>query len=223
MTAALGGRERFFPEATPPLARLRERILTGYGAFLREPDPLAALRQFDSFRLLCALREGPAGVSGLNRLCEAVLMEAGMIRPHPRSGHYHGRPVLVLRNEYGANLFNGDTGIILEREGRLVACFRDGAGGVRFLSAEHLPEHRTAFAMTVHKSQGSEFRSVALVLPRRRSPLLTRELVYTALTRASTRFEVFADEDLFAFTVKHRARRASGLREELVRLGADVG
>lgn len=218
----LAGRERYFPEKHPELARLRERILTGYGAYVREGDPLAALAAFENFRILCALREGPAGVSTLNRLCEDVLLEAGLLKLGA-AAHYPGRPIIILRNDYGAGLFNGDTGLILERDGRLQACFRDPAGGVRFIAADHLPEHKTAFAMTVHKSQGSEFREVLLVLPASQSPVLTRELIYTALTRAVAEFEVFAAEETLSFAIKRRTRRASGLRQELLRYGADLG
>ena len=218
----LSGRGRYFPEDHPPLARLQSRILAGYGPALEHGDPLAALDAFDHFRILCALREGPAGVSTLNRFAEAVLMDTGLIHhgdAKAGSPHYPGRPILILRNDYSSNLFNGDTGMIREHEGRLRACFRDGAGGVRFLPLEHLPEHQTAFAMTVHKSQGSEFRDVVLVLPNRGSPVLTRELIYTGLTRAAESFEVFGQEAILTHAIKRRTRRTSGLREELLRHG----
>jgi exodeoxyribonuclease V alpha subunit len=128
---------------------------------------------------------------------------------------YRGRPVLVTANDHGLGLFNGDVGVCLpDDDGRMRAWFAD-ARGVRAVSPAKLPEHDTAWAMTVHKSQGSEFDRVVFVMPERDSPLLTRELVYTAVTRARAQVTVFAPTEILRAAVARRAERASGLRDLL--------
>lgn len=181
------------------------------------------LQAFDRFQVLCALRRGPWGVEGLNLAIAALLHRRGLL-PEP-TGWYEGRPVLVTRNDYSLGLMNGDIGIALKiREPALqpgeqeklllrVAFARnDGSGGVRFVLPSRLTEVETVFAMTVHKSQGSEFAHALLVLPDSRSPLLTKELVYTAITRASEHFSlVHTRPGIFDTAVAQPVRRISGL------------
>lgn len=173
-------------------------------------------RAFERFRVLCALREGDSGVAGLNLAIERALQREGLIDPsHP---WYPGRPVMVTRNDYGLHLYNGDIGLVVVDPGcpgRRQVCFLTEAGRVRRLAAARLPAHDTAYAMSVHKSQGSEFERVLLVLPVRDNPLLTRELIYTAITRARRRFEVQAPVEALEAGIRRRVQRASGLREEL--------
>ena len=177
-------------------------------------DPRARLDAFNSFRLLCALRAGPYGVERMNRLAEESLASAGLLDPRQR--HYEGRPILITENDYGVGLFNGDTGLVLrDEEGVLRAFFPDGATGCRSLSLSRLPAHETCFAMTVHKSQGSEFSHVVLVLPEDDSPVLTRELVYTGLTRARQRLTVWASAARLEAAIGRQVTRRSGLREAL--------
>ena len=205
--------------ATPPAAQwpaaLREKILAGYAEVLRAPDPRAALEALNRFRLLGALRQGPHGVTRLNQLAEEVLEESGLIQ---KTGPwYAGRPVMILRNDYQLKLFNGDIGIAWpDAESRELRVFFLGADQAlrRFLPLR-LPEHETVYAMTVHKSQGSEFEQVLLILPDRENPLLTRELIYTGLTRASRGVELWADEAVLRAAVARTVTRASGLREAL--------
>jgi len=170
---------------------------------------------YESSRILCALRRGPYGAAGINALCERILREAGLIRELP---WYPGRPVMITKNDYGLRLFNGDVGLILpdpERPGELRAFFPEKDGGIRRFAPVRLPEHETVHALTVHKSQGSEFDSVLLILPDRDSPVLTRELIYTAVTRARRRVEIWGNEEVFRRAVARRNERSSGLRDAL--------
>ncbi|WP_260291454.1 exodeoxyribonuclease V subunit alpha [Sedimenticola hydrogenitrophicus] len=168
---------------------------------------------FDSFRVLCALRSGPAGVAELNQQIRQRLETVGLI--DPGVAWYPGRPVLITRNDHNLKLYNGDVGILLAGEaGEMQVCFRT-SDGVRRVSPARLPPHETAFAMTVHKSQGSEFARVLLILPGRDSPLLTRELIYTGLTRSRREFILSDAHGLLVPAIARRTRRASGLGEKL--------
>jgi exodeoxyribonuclease V alpha subunit len=206
---------RSLPRPTELPPALKETVLTNYGAVLRVPDPAKALSALNRFRLLAAVRRGPFGVENLNALCEALLERGGLIQ---RQGvWYAGRPVMVTRNDATLRLFNGDVGITLpDDNGELRVFFADTEGAVRAFAPPRLPEHETVFAMTVHKSQGSEFDRVLLVLPERDSPVLTRELLYTGLTRAKSGFEVWADESILRSAIGRRVQRASGLRDALM-------
>ena len=178
--------------------------------YLDAATPAAALEALASFRVLCAHREGRAGVAGLN---EAV--ERALGRRATRSAWYDRRPVLVTANDPSTGLFNGDVGVTFTVEGRLLVWFADGAGGVRGVSPARLPAHDTAWAMTVHKSQGSEADRVLLVLPDEPGPLLTRELLYTAVTRARKSVDIVGSESVLASAISRAARRASGLAGRL--------
>lgn len=207
---------RSLPRSEELPAALRERILTGYGDAVRERDPAKAMALLNRFRLLAAVRRGPYGVESLNPLIEALLEREGLISR--RGPWYEGRPVIVTRNDPATKLFNGDVGIALPDTGGNLRVFfpgEDTAEGVRAFAPARLPEHETVFAMTIHKSQGSEFDRVLLVLPERDSPLLTRELVYTGLTRAKSAVELWADEAVLRAAIGRRVQRASGLREAL--------
>lgn len=183
------------------------------------------LSAFDEFQLLCAVRRGPWGVEGLNRRITAALLKARLID----SDHvwYEGRPVLMTRNDYGLGLMNGDIGIALklpELEGsqagkqvlRVAFPRNDGQGGVRFVLPSRLNDVETVFAMTVHKSQGSEFTHTALILPDALNPVLTKELVYTAITRGKQWFSLIETRaGVFEESVRRRVKRLSGLMLEL--------
>lgn len=185
----------------------------------------AVLHAFDTFRLLCAVRKGPWGVEAINQRATRALYAAGLIE----SDHhwYEGRPVLMTRNDYGLGLMNGDIGIALrlpEAEGsqrltlRVAFPRNDGQGGVRFVLPSRLTDVETVYAMTVHKSQGSEFEHTALVLPDALNPVLTKELIYTGITRARRWFSlVEARPGVFEEAVKRKVRRLSGLMLEPVR------
>ena len=204
------------PEGSALGEALAERIVSGFGAYLKEKCPEDAFAEFGRFRILCAMRSGPYGVEAVNRLVRERLAKAGLI--HPAGRWYAGEPVLITCNDYNLGLFNGDVGLILpdpESGSELRAFFPSGTGGMRKVLPLRLPEHESAFAMTVHKSQGSEFDRVLLILPDRDAPLLTRELIYTAITRAKQSVEVMGNHDLFQTAVERRIIRRSGLRERL--------
>ncbi|WP_305731437.1 exodeoxyribonuclease V subunit alpha [Trichlorobacter ammonificans] len=195
---------------------LRQSVIDGFRPYLTAPTPEEALARFADFRLLTPLRQGTLGVEGLNRLVEELLTDEGLIRPLGR--WYAGRPVLVTVNAPALHLFNGDIGIAWPdpaAAGQLRVCFVDPDGGSRWLAPARLPDHETAFALTVHKSQGSEFSRLLLLLPRQDSALLTRELLYTAVTRARERVELWGDRELLHAAISRRIERNSGLREAL--------
>lgn len=171
------------------------------------------LQRFESFRILCAVRDGEWGVAGLNDAVARRLAQAGLLRPNGE--WYVGRPVMVTRNDYATNVYNGDIGLTLPdpaRPGALRVYFLEG-DTVRSVLATRLRNVETAFAMTVHKSQGSEFRHTVLALPRERGAVLTRELVYTGITRASEMFTLVSPPGAVLLeAIAQRTHRTSGLR-----------
>ncbi len=179
----------------------------------------SVLAAFTRFQLLCALRHGPAGVDGLNRRIARALEQAHQI---PKAeGWYEGRPVMITRNDYQLGLMNGDVGITLavqdeEDSTRLRVAFQLPDGDIRLVLPSRLDSVDTVYAMTVHKSQGSEFTHTALILPDRDNPVVTRELLYTAITRAKAHFTLLAPEPAVAkHAIQHPTWRASGLAELL--------
>jgi exodeoxyribonuclease V alpha subunit len=198
---------------------LKDKILGGFKAYLEgrdTPDTLEVFQRFDRFRILCAIRQGPYGVMALNALVEQILEREKLIERQRR--WYAGRPVLITSNDYHLRLFNGDVGIILpdpQANDELRAFFLAPDGAVRKFHPLRLPEHETVYAMTVHKSQGSEFGRVLLLLPDRDVPILTRELIYTGITRAKERVEIWGDEAVFRAATSRRIERRSGLRDAL--------
>ena len=201
----------------PPAAlksALKPYVLSRYQAYLSAANPAEALAAFGRFRILCAVRNGPYGVENLNRLVEEILTEAGLI--HASGRFYAGRPVMVVRNDYNLKLFNGDIGFVCTNEAHeFRAYFAGPEQTLREIMPLRLPAHETAYAMTVHKSQGSEFETVLLILPRDDSAVLTSELIYTGLTRASSGVELWADPGIFSTAVQRKTSRRSGLREAL--------
>lgn len=195
---------------------LEQAICEGYRPCLTSATPSEALAKFDAFRVLCALRQGPWGVAGINETIEKILAEMGLI--DPRNQWYRGRPLLVTVNDYQLKLFNGDIGIIFPDQhggGLPRVYFPAPDGGIRSFSPLHLPAHETVYAMTIHKSQGSEFERLLLMLPDRDSDVLTRELLYTGLTRARSGVELWGSEDVFMAAVSRRVERTSGLKDAL--------
>lgn len=198
-------------------AALQNSVMDGYREYLAHGEsPAAALAAFDRFRVLCAVRRGRYGVVELNRAVETLLAAHRLIVPD--TTWYRGRPVMVTANDYTMRLFNGDVGIALpdpEHGGALAVFFPAEDGGVRRVSPLRLPSHETAFAMTIHKSQGSEFERVLLVIPLVDSQVLTRELLYTGITRARNSVDLWCGNDLLATAVDRCIERRSGLRRAL--------
>jgi len=208
--------------------RLMAHVLEGYAPFIdavctHQGGIAAVTRAFDSFRVLCAVRDGMRGVHALNQQCEQAVRVAVAGLPSMPGGTrawYPGRPVIVLRNDYVVKLFNGDVGITLPDEhGHLQVYFPGPGKTFRAVAPARLPEHETAFAITVHKSQGSEFDRVAVVLPEQRSAVVTRELLYTASTRARKQVALCASAAVLERAVLTRTRRHSGLIARLREVG----
>jgi exodeoxyribonuclease V alpha subunit len=204
-----------------PGADAHALAVRGYEAYLQtvarnSRDIAAIAKAFDACRVLCAVKEGRQGVDAINasvthharRLLAAALPDAAQ---EIRSPWFAGRPVMVLANDYTMRLFNGDIGIALpDAQGQIMVFFPEGEGW-RAVAPARLPIHETAFAITVHKSQGSEWDEVLVVLPERDSPVLTRELVYTAVTRARGKVGIWASEAVLAGCIARRSQRTTGL------------
>ncbi|RZV03090.1 UNVERIFIED_ORG: DNA helicase/exodeoxyribonuclease V alpha subunit [Serratia quinivorans] len=201
---------------------LLDACVTGYRDYLRQvaegADATAVLAAFGRFQVLCALREGPFGIAGLNERIETGLQRSGLIRRKPGAAGrwYSGRPVMIGRNDSALGLFNGDIGIALRDEsGELRVHFQLPDGSIKSVQPSRLPAHETAYAMTVHKSQGSEFDHTVLVLPNHFMPVLTRELVYTAITRARKQLSLYATDAVLIRAIRTPTQRRSGLAERL--------
>jgi exodeoxyribonuclease V alpha subunit len=175
----------------------------------RAGDAAAALAALDRHRLLCAHREGPYGVSVWGQRVEEWLAEA--IAGYAADGlWYVGRPLLVTANDYQLRLFNGDTGVVVDADGHPAAAFRR-EGRVDLVGTGRLSDVQTVHALSIHRSQGSQFDQVTVVLPPADSPLLTRELLYTAVTRAKEHVRIVGTADALAAAVRRPVVRASGL------------
>ena len=207
-----------------PAPRTLARIHDGYRPYLEavrhNADPGILFATFNRFRVLCAERQGPRGVAGMNgAISEWFRAEL----PHPldpgsRSPWYPGRPVMVLRNDYVLGLYNGDVGIVLPRDdGTLVVYALQSNGTLREVPPARLPQHESAFAMTVHKAQGNEYDTVQIIVPARPSSVCTQELLYTAVTRASSSCTLVADAETLAAQIRARAPRQTSLLAQVKR------
>ena len=201
---------------------LLEHMERGYAALLacvrQHPDrPDQVHQAFAGFRVLCAQRETARGVVALNAAFSRRWLAAlALPASGPHSDWFPGRPVQILRNDYAQKLFNGDVGITLPHaNGAMMVYFLQADGTCRAVAPGRLPPHETAFAMTVHKAQGSEFDAVMAVLPQQRSRVLTRELLYTAVTRARTHVTLCASAAVLQGTVATTIQRHSGLLSRL--------
>ena len=205
------------PDADAAVDAIRQEVVGAATAVIdaaRAGDAEAALRALPAFRLLCAHRRGPHGIAAWTERIEAWLAEA-VPRFLPDGRWYAGRPLLVTQNDYGLRLYNGDAGVVVARPaGGVAAAFHRG-GEVVTLAPGRLEAVETVYAMTIHKSQGSQFDTAAVLLPPPGSPILTRELLYTAVTRARKRLLVIGTEESLRAAIERPVARASGLRERL--------
>jgi len=212
--AADGGDEvELRRQAPADLDALVEEMAEAYRPLIEASEPEDALAALDAVRVLTATRVGPSGSETLNRRIHQRIAERHDFDPERR--WYHGRPVIVLHNDYRAGLFNGDTGVCLRGDDGHLRVWFPGAERPRPLLPTALPDHETVYAMTVHKSQGSEFSAVRLLLPEKDMPVLTRELVYTGITRARERLTLIGPESSFRAAVGRTTRRDSGLAARL--------
>jgi exodeoxyribonuclease V alpha subunit len=176
-------------------------------------DAAAAVAALDEHRLLCAHRQGWYGVNGWNREVERLVADATGVTHYEE--WYAGRPVLVTANDYGLGVFNGDVGVTVRRSGRLVVAVSDGTSHPPEYATTRLTDVQTMYAMTVHKSQGSQAEVVSVVMPPDESRMLTRELFYTAVTRAQKKVRIVGTEDAIRAAIGRQVQRASGLAERL--------
>ncbi|MPY24184.1 exodeoxyribonuclease V subunit alpha [Shewanella psychropiezotolerans] len=213
------------------LEQLLTQSVSHYSAYLEmakdpQSDPLDIIECYNEFRILCAMRAGEYGVDGINQGVKDALKQAKLISPEHE--FYPGRPVIIQSNDYNLGLFNGDIGLILPDSAhqqatgavpRLMAHFIQADGSILKVLPARLPSHDTCFAMTVHKSQGSEFSKVAMVLPlwpsQAQKQLLTKELVYTAITRAKHQFTCLGSQTVFEQASLQATKRSSGLARRL--------
>ena len=201
---------------------LSNHIMKGYRGYLSAEDPVSALIRFGQFRILCAVNKGPRGVQALNRLAENVLQSEELVNLNLNAnpaGWYEGRPILVTANDYNLGVFNGEIGLAASdpRTGQsfLTVHFPSVDGKSRRVPVARLSGIETAFAMTIHKSQGSEFNQLHVVLPETDMPVLTRELIYTAITRAKSHVTIWGSDKVLEKALSKRIERRSGLREAL--------
>jgi len=209
--------------------------LNNYFQLIQQEVPLQRLfDELNQCKILTPTREGPWGVIHINAHIEQIL-ESQNLKPANKF-HYHGRPIMILRNDYVNGLFNGDIGLCIDtrlctdlaatasldtsKQSSLVACFTDSPG-LKIVPLGRLPEHETCFSMTVHKSQGSEFDQVCLVLAEAESEasqnLQTRELLYTAVTRCRSKISIFAEQNTWKQAIQRQRSRSSGLADFLCR------
>lgn len=190
-------------------SQLSQWIESYYRPVLKSPDIATAWLRFSEFRILCATRVGPQGTVSLNE--KIVLQLKGK-----QIGLFKGLPLMVTQNDYKLELFNGDVGIVWpDDQNKLMVWFPESLGGYRPVSIARLPAYDLVFAMTIHKTQGSEFSQVAMVLPDRASQLLSRELIYTGLTRAKKMFSYCGSKQTWSKSVSQRVIRYSGLAMKL--------
>ncbi|GAA3919737.1 exodeoxyribonuclease V subunit alpha [Litoribacillus peritrichatus] len=187
-----------------------------YEAYLKavtELNHCEAMERFSDVRVLCALREGIFGVEGLNLQIEHRLAKKGLI--DTTSEWYSGRPIMVLQNDYGQQLFNGDIGLVMPDEAGQLRVYFEVGQTLKSVLPNRVPKHETAYAMTVHKSQGSEFAHSVMILPDRMSPVITRELLYTGITRAKKRLSLLYQPAVLSEAVQNPVERFSGLADKL--------
>lgn len=203
-------------EGSPVPAALFAAAARAFVPFFEAPDGARKLHALERFRVLCAHRRGPYGQLAIDAGIEAELRRTGFITSS--SERYDGRPIIVTQNDYQARLFNGDVGVLLRdplSPERLRAVFAGSDGRVREISAARLPPHEGVYAMSVHKSQGSELDEVAVVLPSVPSPVLSRELLYTAVTRVRHGVAICGRAEVLAAGASAPLVRSSGLAERL--------
>jgi exodeoxyribonuclease V alpha subunit len=206
-----------FDQRTESQALFHAELLDGFAGFLSSEDPEERLRKFSEFRVLSPQRAGSGGVEELNRQIEAVLRRGELIRG--RAERYAGRPLIIKTNDYAQSLWNGDVGVVLGGDAGVERVVFDAdradRDAVRTFAYARLPECETAFAMTIHKSQGSEFDRVAVVLTDAAAERATRELLYTAVTRARSQVTLYGSKEAIAQAIGRKIQRASGLGDAL--------
>jgi exodeoxyribonuclease V alpha subunit len=178
--------------------------------YIEEANIAEALKKINELRVLCAVRESEEGVYAMNKRIENILRSKGLIET--TNEFYHNRPIIVTSNNYHLGLFNGDVGIIRNDGTQTLAWFEDSEVGVKSVLPGFITSFETVYAMTIHKSQGSEYNQVLVVLPKAgQNAILTRELFYTGVTRAKTKVIIQASKEISEKTALERVQRVSGI------------
>ncbi len=192
---------------------LRPLVNENFRELSSDGTPEDRFKLLDNFRILCAMKNGPAGIINVNDCVRRILTRSGHIESNEM--WYMGRPVMITRNDYNLNLFNGDIGVLTAADsGAMQVCFMDRES-IRYVNPYKLGHCETVYAMTVHKSQGSEFDNILVILPDNINPVLSRELIYTAVTRASKSVTIWASEEIFTHAVSTTTARKTGLSDSL--------
>ncbi len=196
---------------------LADKVIEFYSEYLKTDDPAIALELFNRFKILCAVKIGQFGVYTVNAIIEQILSRENLIQTE--NLWYKGRPVLIISNDYKLGLFNGDIGITMpipdSDRNDMYVFFPGTSGELRHFLPYRLPLHETVYAMTVHKSQGSEFENVYLVLPDKDYSVLSGELIYTAITRAGQSVTILGKEEVLRTSISRIIKRKSGLHDSL--------
>ena len=198
------------------LADIKNDVLD-YEHYIKEKDIKKALILSSKLRVLCAVREGNYGVKMCNTFIEETLKEAKLIQP--KFGFYENQLIMITSNNYQLGLYNGDIGIVrLDAAGMLKVYFEDQSAedGLKEVSTSYIKNYETAFAMTIHKSQGSEFDTAIVVMPDHPIPILTRELLYTGITRAKTLAKIVVTQSVLDFCIGKQVQRSSGIAKRIL-------
>ncbi len=190
---------------------LEDKLPEYFQGVLDGDNPRQAVKKFNQFGILAAHRKGPWGIVHLNKLVEKILQDQSLIPKYAQ--WYPGKPVIINTNDYTLELFNGDSGVCFPDQNGDLKVYFESEGEVRGIAPGRLPNHNTAYALTVHKSQGSEIDEVMLVLPRTVSKVVNRELLYTAITRARRKIVIAGKKRILKKGIRRKIRRSSGLRD----------
>lgn len=187
-----------------------------YLNYIQTEDIFEALLAFNQIKILCAIKDGPTGLHQINKLVEQSLAHKQWIQPY--QAFYEHKPIMITKNDYNLGLYNGDIGIIRkDQNGTLKAWFieNEAERRVKCVLPGFITQYDTVYAMTIHKSQGSEFDEVLMVLPDQYNPILTKELIYTGVTRAKNKVYIQSDKEIFLHACQQPVSRGSGLKERL--------
>ena len=197
-----------------PVDLVKRHILEGYKSYIKADKIEAALDELDSFKILCAHNSGEYGTLQINHVCENILRSGNNFDIDKKP---FKKIIMVNTNDYKKGLFNGDTGVCFEEKGESKAFFKTFDNNIKQYRTLDLPDSDTAFAITIHKSQGSEFKTILIILPDRLSPVVTRQLLYTGVTRAKARVIIVGDLKIIKKAISLSVERNSGLTEYLDR------
>jgi exodeoxyribonuclease V alpha subunit len=200
-----------------------EKIKLGYSALAQAKTPAEAHKAFLKFQILCPTHEGENGVNSMNEKTQTLLKIKN--ETNNNSLRYPGMPIIIEKNDYGVNLYNGDIGIFLPDEkqnGQLVAWFMESDGSYRAISPARLPPYKLAYAMTIHRAQGSEYEQVMITLPNHHTELLSRHLLYVACSRARQKVTLIGSREIIESSINHFSPTSSGLQNRLLEARASI-